>query len=181
MVSMTCFRLCNSFQCIQLAKVWPLISASDMPERAIVRLWIWTLHIVPRGIVAPSCIVGAKHLCATCLTVMVAYTVPWKIRFFDLCWMKRKSAALNCGIRLMCCEMLSLWDTEHKLRQWFSQMTCSIQTPLCMHQLGTLRASVLCECRAVSLKEDCLKDVAKRGQKEECLRRLWTWGTHWPV
>lgn len=74
----------------------------------------------------------------------------------------------------MCCEMLSLWDTEHQLRQWFSQMTCSIQTHLCMRQLGTLRASVLCECRAVSLKEDCLKDVAKRGQKEECLRRLWT-------
>lgn len=43
-----------------------------------------------------------------------------------------------------------------------------------MRQLGTLRASVLCECRTVSLKEDCLKDVAKRGQKEECLRRLWT-------
>lgn len=44
------------------------------PERAIVRLWIWTLHIVLRGIVAPSCIVGAKHLCATRLTVIVAYS-----------------------------------------------------------------------------------------------------------
>lgn len=85
--------------------------------------------------------------------------------------MKWKGVVLKHGIKQMHCRMLPLWDAKRKPRQWLNQMTCPSQTPLCMLHFAHCGQVSLCECHAVSLKEDCLKDVAKRGQKEECLRK----------